>query len=92
MLRVKPPAPSGMILLRKEQYSTNLCRGPFRPELRLDELHLMGYLAADVFGRELINELEAQSIGKNVLNRWQADKLVTQTSAYLEGYYKSTNK
>lgn len=58
----------------KEQHKGSICMSPVRPDLPLDEMQMLGYLAADVYGRPLVDEEEARPIGKLIHNRWMEEK------------------
>ena len=56
----------------KEQRRASIAMAPERPDLPMDEIQLMGFLAGDIFGRELLQG-EARQIGQAVDDRWRAD-------------------
>ena len=58
----------------KQQYKGSTCMSPDRPELPLDELKMLGYLAADVYNRQLLGDTEAERIGKRIYDRWVEEK------------------
>ena len=57
----------------KQQYASSTAMAPERPDLHMDEVQLMGYLAGDIYERELLQG-EAREVGQAIEDRCRAEK------------------